>query len=94
MQDLVARAEQISAKEFVSPSFDMPAAYAMCHTWLKDNSCCSKPSAVLSSPTNALECDCCLQDVLFKKNFSALPGLNSPARLIREMVKPDIADAV
>ncbi|CAL5228966.1 g12199 [Coccomyxa viridis] len=48
VQDLVARAEQISAKEF---------------------------------------------DVLFKKNFSALPGLSSPARLIREMVKPDIADA-
>ena len=30
-----------------------------------------------------------MQDTLYKKKFSALPGLNSPARLIREFVKPD-----
>lgn len=48
---------------------------------------------MLQLPARLLNCKHHLQDVLFKKNFSALPGLNSPARLIREMVKPDIADA-
>jgi len=28
------------------------------------------------------------QDKLYKEKFSALPGLNSPARLIREIVRP------
>ena len=29
-----------------------------------------------------------VQDKLYKEKFSALPGLNSPARLIREIVRP------
>ena len=29
-----------------------------------------------------------MQDKLYKKSFSAVPGLNSPARLIREISKP------
>ena len=64
------------------------------HAWRKTLDAVQDYVQCSTDPSNVLEVYVYLQDVLFKKNFSALPGLNSPARLIREMVKTDVLDAV
>ena len=79
VQDLVARADQISAEEFVSslPSAlrrgPHPGVLKQVHVWISIVTC-----AGILQP----------QDTLRKKIFSALPGIDSPARLIREISKP------
>lgn len=80
VQDLVARADQISAEEFVSSLFPSslwtgphPGALIQVHVWRSIVTC----AGILQ-----------LQDTLRRKIFSALPGIDSPARLIREIAKP------
>ena len=80
VQDLVARADQISADEFVSSLFlsglwtgPNSGALIQVHVWR----CIVTCAGILQ-----------LQDTLRRKIFSALPGIDSPARLIREIAKP------